>query len=174
MTRRSRAPLAALALLATSALALAAASAGGQTPPPTGETLMVHPEAKAAIDRLKSPFCPGEMLAVCPSSGGAMLRDSIQRMAEAGLSADSIVSVVLREYGDEWRAEPLRSGTGLWAWALPPAAFVLGFGVVAVVLARRRRAPAAIAPEAPPTDPEAEARLRAAMKEVDEAEEPVF
>jgi cytochrome c-type biogenesis protein CcmH/NrfF len=168
------APLAALFLALIPALMSAPAAA--QKPPASGEAMQVLPAAKAAIDRIKSPYCPGQMLETCPSSGGAMLRDSIQRMAEAGLSADSIVEVIIGEYGDQWRAQPLASGTGLWAWLLPPGALLVGLGVVGVVLVRRRRLDpvASVAADAPDADPEVEARLREALKELDEAEEPVF
>ena len=175
MTRRSLVPVMVLALaFTTSAALLTPARGAAQTPPSTGETMRVHPEAKKAIDRIKSPYCPGEMLEVCPSAGGAMLRDSIQRMAEAGLSADSIVEIVVREYGEQLRAQPRTSGAGLWAWALPPVALLAGMGIVGVVLARRRRGPQWEPIASEPADPEVEARLREAMKELDEAEEPVF
>ena len=156
------------------ALALAVSPLAAQRPPATGEPLQVHPEARAAIDRIRSPYCPGMMLAVCTSAGGAMLRDSIQRMAEAGLPADSIVERIIAEYGEEWRAEPRRSGVGIWAWILPPAGLIAGLAAVFLVLARRRgSAPAAEAgPEAP--SPAEEARLREALEELDREEEPAF
>jgi cytochrome c-type biogenesis protein CcmH/NrfF len=177
MTTRRIAPVLviALTLLISGGFVLVAEPATtAQTPPPTGETLRVHPEAKKAIDRIKSPYCPGEMLEVCPSSGGAMLRDSIQRMAERGLSADSIVEIVVREYGEQYRAQPKISGTGLWAWVLPPVVLLGGLGIVGVVLAHRRRGLQDDAATVEPLDPEVEAKLREAMKELDEAEEPVF
>jgi len=170
-----RAPFPSL-VVALVALALAAAPASAQKPPATGEAMSVHPEAKTAIDRIKSPYCPGMMLEVCTSSGGAMLRDSIQRMAEAGLSADSIVELIVAEYGEEWRALPKRAGLGLWAWVIPPTALLAGLLAVAVVLARRRRMAREASPaaSAPPVAPEDEARLKAALKQLDEEEEPVF
>ena len=178
MTRRIGTSFSTLLLAALLALATAAStpvSSFAQEPPRSGKTLRVAPAAQKAIDMLKSPFCPGEMLAVCPSEGGAMLRDSIQRMAEAGLSSDSIVSIVLARFGPQYRAEPLASGTGLWAWVLPPVALLLGFGVVGVVLANRRRTMQDVPVTAPEeVDPATEARLKAAMKEMDEAEEPDF
>jgi len=106
-----------------------------------------------------------------------MLRDSIQAMAEAGMSADSIVERVIRQYGEEWRAEPLAKGMGLWAWLLPPLALLGGVGVVGVILARRRRNGEPGRLEADPGSgvaPQDEARLKQAMKEMDEAEEPAF
>jgi cytochrome c-type biogenesis protein CcmH/NrfF len=155
------------------ALVLAATPVAAQKPPSTGEPLQIDPEAKAAIDRIRSPYCPGMMLEVCTSAGGAMLRDSIQRMAEAGLKADSIVELIVAEYGEEWRAEPLRSGTGLWAWVLPPAVLVLGLGAVGIVLARRK---ARIAEGPLPADVSSadQERLKDALRELDEEEEPVF
>jgi cytochrome c-type biogenesis protein CcmH/NrfF len=160
-----------LAPLAVALLVLAAPGAA-QKPPPSGDVLEIHPEAKAAIDRIKSPYCPGMMLEVCTSAGGAMLRDSIQRLAEGGLSHDSIVNIIIADYGEEWRAEPLRSGTGLWAWLIPPGMIVAGLSLVGVVLARRRSSTPAF--EGPEPDAEAEARIRAALKVLDEEEEPVF
>lgn len=155
------------------ALLLSAAPAAPQQPPRSGEALTVHPEAKVAIDGLKSPYCPGQMLEVCPSPGGALLRDSIQRMAEAGISGDSIIELVLADYGEQWRAEPTRSGTGLWAWLLPPAALMAGLGAVSVVLARRRREEevATLRPDPSAAD---EARIREALRVLDEEEEPAF
>ena len=161
-------------LAPAAALVLAAFPAAAQTPPASGETMAVHPEAKSAIDRIKSPYCPGMMLEVCTSSGGAMLRDSAQSWAVQGLSSDSIVERVIAEYGEEYRAEPLSSGTGFWAWILPPGALVVGLGGVGIVLARRRRREPLSVLEADAVDPEDEARLRAAIREMEEEEEPVF
>lgn len=169
MTARHALLIAALALVPTAAVA--------QRPPSTGEAMTVHPEARAAIDRIKSPYCPGMMLEVCTSEGGAMLRDSIQRMAQRGLSADSIVEVIIGQYGEQWRALPQRAGSGLWAWLLPPVVLVGGLGAVGLVLARRKqvardtsRDEAVLAA----LQPEDEARIRSALKELEEEEEPVF
>jgi len=150
-----------------------AAPAVAQQPPRSGEALTVHPEARAAIDGLKSPYCPGSMLEVCSSSGGAMLRDTIQRMAEGGLSGDSIIEVILAEYGEQWRAEPKSSGTGMWAWLLPPVGLAGGLMVVGIVLARRRREEEIVVRRSAPSV-EDEARIRDALKVLDEEEEPAF
>lgn len=166
-------PALALLVIATAA---AATPAAAQKPPPSGEAMTIHPEAKEAIDGIWSPYCPGLMLEVCTSAGGAMLRDSAQSWALQGLSSDSIIERVVAEYGEEYRAEPRRSGAGLVAWLIPPVALVGGLGVVGLLLARRRTAAgaaheAALQPEVPAGD---EARLKAALKELDEEEEPVF
>ena len=155
------------------AFLLVAAPAVAQQPPRSGESLTVHPEARTAIDGLKSPYCPGSMLEVCSSSGGAMLRDTIQAMAESGLAGDSIIEIILAEYGEQWRAEPKVSGTGMWAWLLPPVGLVGGLAAVGVVLARRRREEESVVRRHAPT-PEDEARIREALKVLDEEEEPAF
>jgi cytochrome c-type biogenesis protein CcmH/NrfF len=152
---------------------LLATPVAAQKPPASGEAMSVHPEARKAIDALKSPYCPGLMLEVCPSPGGAMLRDSIQARAERGMKADVIVQGILDEYGEEWRAEPQRSGTGLWAWVIPPAVLLAGLGLVGLILAHRKRS-ANGAPPAAPVGAEEEERIRQALKELDEEEEPVF
>lgn len=164
MIRRMLTPFAAFVL---------AVPAAAQKPPASGEAMAIHPEAKAAIDRIKSPYCPGMMLEVCTSSGGAMLRDSAQSWAQQGLPADSIVERIVAAYGEEYRAVPRRSGAGLFAWVFPPAALALGLGGVAIVLARRKR----VAVDAPPPEPIApqdEERLREAIRDLEEQEEPVF
>lgn len=165
-----------LLLLLLSGFALAGPLAA-QDPPRDGKPLHVNPVASNAISRLRSPFCPGEMLAVCTSTGGAMLRDSIQAMAVAGMSADSIVNLVVRAYGPDVRAEPLTKGMGLWAWVIPPVGLAAGLALVALLLARRRRRTSVLPEEdvpEPSVDPEDAERIREAMKEMDEAEEPAF
>ena len=146
--------------------------AWAQRPPRSGETLEIHPEARAAIDGIKSPYCPGQMLETCPSPGAAQIRDSIQLMATEGYSSEEIIETVLASYGQQWRAEPPRAGTGLWAWILPPAALLGGLTMVGAVLARRGRTrPSGAVGDVDPGDEE---RLRAALKELEEEEEPAF
>ena len=98
------------------------------------------PRAKAvaqdAISRLRSPYCPGLMLEVCPSEQAELLRDSIRAMAAQGTAADDIVEDVLARHGEEWRAVPRKSGVGLWAWIATPLVLLLG---VLLVVARLRR-----------------------------------
>lgn len=145
-----------------------------QDAPDSGEPLVVHPEAVKAIGGIKSPYCPGMMLENCPSPGAAAIRDSIQHMAEAGLRADSIIELVLGEYGEQWRAEPRASGTGLWAWLLPPAGLLVGLAAVGVALSRRRGVAGREATAAAPLDPEDEVRIREAIQALEEAEEPAL
>lgn len=137
-----------------------------------------NPEAARAIDQLWSPYCPGLMLEVCPSAGGAALRDSLQTLAaEQGYSADQLVDWVIGNHGEEYLALPRRSGVSLLAWWTPPVAVVVGLGIVFVVLRRMRAGRLAADPRDEPAElsDEEERRLRAAMQELDAEEEaPLF
>lgn len=140
-------------------------SSGGREP------IQPHPEAEEAIDRLKSPFCPGQMLEVCPSPQAARLRDTLHSLGHRGVDSDSLVSMVLATYGEEWRAVPQRQGKGLWAWVVPPAALLLGVAVVLVALRGFRRAGAfSDADPRPGLSEQDRTRVDEALHELEEAE----
>ena len=124
--------LRAVALLPAMAVVMVCGAAVAQETAPH----QVHPEAREAIAKIRSPFCPGQMLEVCPSSDAAVLRDSLDQMAARGLPADSMVELVVKAYGEEYRALPKRSGAGLLAWVMPPAALIVGLGLVVLALRR--------------------------------------
>lgn len=128
-----------------------------------------HPEAQEAISRLKSPFCPGLMLEVCPSPQAAAVRDTLRRMAEDGADADSLVSWFLASYGEEWRGVPETRGRGLLAWVVPPAMLLLGAVLVVVALRRLRGggAEAASGDGGSSLTPEDEQRLDEALRELE-------
>lgn len=128
----------------------------------------LHPEAEEAIARLRSPWCPGFMLEVCPSPQAAELRDTLRMMAQEGIGADSLVEWTLARYGEEWRALPEARGTGLLAWLIPPAMLILGAGIVVVVLRRLRKGSEGYRPgEAPELSEEDERRLQEALDELE-------
>lgn len=121
--------------------------------------------ASLAISQLRSPYCPGLMLEVCPSAQAELLRDSIRALAAQGRTANEIVEWTLARHGEEWRAVPRRSGIGLWAWIVPPAVLLLGAVLLVFWLrSRRRAAPAASVPEGPLSD-EDRARVDQALRE---------
>jgi len=145
-----------------------------QQAPKLDEPVQPHPEGDAAIDRLRSPFCPGMMLEVCPSPQAKILRDSIQNMAWDGASADSLVAWMLGSYGEEYRAVPQTAGTGLWAWIMPPLALLGGLIVVAMALQHfRARRDAVPEPDRDITS-EDESALEEALKELKDSEEVAF
>jgi len=96
------------------------------------------PGAKEAISKIRSPFCPGLMLEICPTTQAEALRDSIEAMARTGIGADSLVELVVGRYGEEYRAYPQSRGAGLLAWLAPPTALLLGLGLVVVALRHMR------------------------------------
>lgn len=129
-----------------------------------------HPEAVEAVTRLKSPFCPGFMLEVCPSPQAAELRDTIEVLARSGMESDEIIEWVLARYGEEWRALPKTEGKGLVAWLGPPVALLLGIGVVVLALARllrRRRDEDGWDEASPGLSAAEERRLAQAVREFD-------
>lgn len=138
------------------------------------EPFVPQPAAEEAISVLKSPYCPGLMLEVCSSYRGALLRDSLQTMAEEGWSADSLVAWVLATHGDSLLALPRVSGRGLVAWVVPPAAILFGLVVVALFLRAVMARSVAVAGGSEHLSEEEEAALQDALRKLDASEEPIF
>ena len=145
-----------------------------QEPPSLDEPVQAHPEGDAAIDRLRSPYCPGLMLEVCPSPQAKLLRDTLQVMAREGASADSLVGWMLATYGEEYRAVPRTSGSGLWAWLMPPLALFGGLLAVVLTLRHFRARREADPPLVNPLSEEDESVLAEALQELKAAEEVPF
>jgi len=155
-------------------LLLPVVSAGAQEVMTLDEPVQAHPEGDAAIDRLRSPFCPGMMLETCPSPQAKILRDSLQMLAWEGASSDSLVNWMLSNHGEEYRAVPQARGNGLWAWLMPPLALLGGLIVVALVLQHLRTRKGS-GPEIPDEiSSEDESVLNAALDELRESEEVAF
>ena len=145
-----------------------------EVPRGDGEAWSVPPAATEAIGKIKSPYCPGQMLEVCPSPAGAALRDSIADLAEQGWNADRIVEWVIDRHGEEYRAVPPRTASGFVAWWMPAfGAIMLLLGTI-FVLQRMRRAPDATPAVVAAVSDEDDARLREAMRELDAEEEATF
>lgn len=75
----------------------------------------VETAASRLFNSTMSPFCPGLLLANCPSPQAGVLRDTIRAWIAAGVPADSIRAVLLARYGEEVRATPPARGFGLLA-----------------------------------------------------------
>ena len=163
--------LACVLLLGTDA-SPASAQAQHERPPAERGPHQPHSEALEAIDRVKSPFCPGFMLEVCPSPYAAALRDTLDTMARRGISADSLVEWTLARYGDTLRALPRARGRSLIAWIVPPLAVTLGIAAVVLVL-RKIRSPREELLGEDVSDEERE-RLNEALRELEAEEETSF
>jgi len=155
-------------------LPLLAGPAMGQEVPKLDEPVQPHPEGDAAIDRLRSPFCPGMMLETCPSPQAKFLRDSIQEMAWEGASADSLVNWMLANHGEEYRAVPQARGSGLWAWLMPPLALLGGVIVVTLVLQHFRGRGEEDDEPSEALSSEDEEALQEALEELKKSEEVTF
>ena len=155
-------------------LLLPGVGVSGQESQESNGVVQHHPEGDAAIGKLRSPFCPGLMLEVCAHPDSKVLRDTLQVMAEAGVSSDSLVTWMLASYGEQYRAVPQARGTGLLAWLMPP--LVLLGGVLFVVLGLihvRKRRPVDPQPADPLSEDE-ESVLEEALQEMKTAEEVPF
>ncbi|MFP5340915.1 MAG: cytochrome c-type biogenesis protein, partial [Gammaproteobacteria bacterium] len=73
------------------------------------------------------------------------LRREIFRMLEENKSNDEIVEYLVARYGDFVRYKPPVNAKTLLLWYGPVGLLVLGFGVLAMILMRRRRANSAAA-----------------------------
>ncbi len=124
-------------------------------------------EAEEAISKLRSPYCPGLMLEVCPTPEARALRDSIHATALQGADAGALLEGVVAQLGEEYRAYPKRSGPGLVAWIAPPLALLLGAGLVVFFLSRGRRSSGAPPPR---VTPEEERRISRALKRLEQSE----
>ena len=167
--KRSRITTVALFLLILPGISVAA-----QEPRQLDEPVQEHPEGDAAIGRLRSPFCPGLMLEVCPTTQAKLLRDSLQMMAQGGAPADSLVSWMLANHGEEYRAVPQARGSGLWAWIMPPFALLVGLFSVVLALRHFRARRDADPPVVRPLSEEDESVLASALEELKAAEEVPF
>jgi len=161
------------------AISVGAQEPGGEGSSGTGPS-SYHPEAVKAIGQLYSPYCPGFMLGICTAAASEILRDSINAYAHAGWSSAELVEWMVGNHGEEYRAVPLRSGWGIWAWVFPPAGILLGLTLIVLYL--RHRVPRGAAPvqvQGGPGAPgvvsgEEEARLRSAIREIELNEDPSF
>lgn len=138
------------------------------------EPVQPHPEGLKAINQLRSPYCPGMMLEVCPSPQAKLLRDSLELLAWSGEPSDTIVAWMLARYGEEYRAVPLTRGSGLWAWLMPPLALLAGIVVLITVLRHFRAQREAVPARAEDLTTEDESLLAEAMEELKASEEVPF
>ncbi len=157
-------------------LAMVASGPGilAQTETAETEAVSPHPAGNDAISQLKSPYCPGLMLEVCPSPQAGELRDSLHILAADGWAADSLVAWMLANHGEEWRAVPEVRGRGLLAWAVPPAALLMGLLLTMAVLHRFRSSQMGKEEARAQLSPEDESRLAQAMEELKASEENPF
>ena len=132
--------------------------------PPQGEVaprfpVEVETEASRIFSSTMSPFCPGLLIANCPSPGAAELKEQIRVQLAAGVPPDSVRAQLRATYGSQVDAVPPAAGFGLLAWVMPAVALLGGGVVVAWWLRGRGTVPARSERPAVELEPEAQARL---------------
>jgi len=122
--------------IASLAMLLAAVHLAAQEPSAQVPTAL---EAKASeiFNTVMSPFCPGRLIATCPSSAAADLQEEIRGQLAAGATVDDIKAALYERYGEEIRSVPEARGFGLLAWVVP-GVFFLVVGAILVVWIRSR------------------------------------
>lgn len=94
-------------------------------------------QAEKIFRSVMSPYCPGLLLADCPSPAAFELRADIRRRLDAGESAADIEQDLYRRFGDSIRAAPAPTGWGAVLWTAP-VALAASLGLLIWLLARSR------------------------------------
>ena len=111
------------------------------------------------FNTVMSPFCPGLLLANCPSSQAADLRERIRARLAAGATKAEVLDELYAEFGDEVLGAPVARGLGLLAWLVPGAIILLGAGGIVVWLRRSSRRAQPTGPVDVTLDAASQARL---------------
>lgn len=120
---------------------------------------------RTLVEELRCPKCQNQNIADSNAPIAMDLRREIFRMLEEGQSNEQIIDFLVDRYGDFVRYKPPVDARTLVLWYGPVVLLVFGFGVLAVILMRRRRANA---PGTSPTLSEAErARLATLLDKKD-------
>ncbi len=96
---------------------------------------------------LRCPKCQNQDIADSNAPIAADLRREIFRMLGEGKDNQQIIDFMVDRYGDFVRYKPALSGKTALLWFGPAGLLLVGFGVIAVIV-RRRRAEGAAAPDA--------------------------
>ena len=95
---------------------------------------------RTLVEELRCPKCQNQNIADSNAPIAMDLRREIFRMLEEGQSNEQIIDYLVARYGDFVRYKPPVNLKTLALWYGPIAMLVVGFGVLALILTRRRRA----------------------------------
>lgn len=95
---------------------------------------------RTLVEELRCPKCQNQNIADSNAPIAMDLRREIFRMLEEGQSNEQIVDYLVDRYGDFVRYKPPVNLKTLALWYGPIAMLVVGFGVLALILRRRRHA----------------------------------
>lgn len=94
---------------------------------------------RTLVEELRCPKCQNQNIADSNAPIAMDLRREIFRMLEEGQSNEQIVDYLVARYWDFVRYKPPVNIKTLLLWYGPIALLVVGFGVLALILMRRRR-----------------------------------
>ncbi|WP_407291352.1 cytochrome c-type biogenesis protein [Stutzerimonas zhaodongensis] len=94
---------------------------------------------RTLVEELRCPKCQNQNIADSNAPIAMDLRREIYRMLEEGQSNEQIVEYLVARYGDFVRYKPPVNAKTLVLWYGPVVLLVIGFGVLAFLLMRRRR-----------------------------------
>ena len=94
---------------------------------------------RTLVEELRCPKCQNQNIADSNAPIAMDLRREIYRMLEEGQSNEQIVDYLVARYGDFVLYKPPVNTKTLVLWYGPAALLVIGFGVLAFILVRRRR-----------------------------------
>ena len=90
------------------------------------------------IEELRCPKCQNQNIADSDAPIAMDLRNEIFRMLEEGKSNEEIIDFLVSRYGDFVLYKPPLTSRTLLLWYGPAGMLVIGFGVLGVILLRRR------------------------------------
>lgn len=85
-------------------------------------------DALLVFSSVMSPFCPGRLLADCPTERASELKKEIRAELASGKSSQVLIPELIARFGEDVRAIPKPTGFGVTSWFAPY--FFLGFGVI--------------------------------------------
>jgi Uncharacterized protein involved in biosynthesis of c-type cytochromes len=94
---------------------------------------------RTLTEELRCPKCQNQNIDDSNAPIAMDLRKEIFRMLEEGQSNDQIIDYLVARYGDFVRYRPPVTKTTLLLWYGPAALLILGLGVLAFIIVRRRR-----------------------------------
>ena len=127
----------------------------------------IESAARAIYSDFMSPYCPGLLLADCPSQAAAELRNEIRAQLEDGLAEREIRGRLETQFGEKLLAAPHARGLGLVAWVVPFLAVGVGLVGMLLWLRTQRPRPAPHLPSADPINPALWARLEHELRAFD-------
>ena len=93
---------------------------------------------RSLIEELRCPKCQNQNIADSDAPIATDLRNEIFRMLEEGKSTEEIIDFLVSRYGDFVLYKPPLTSRTLLLWYGPAGMLLLGFGVLGVILIRRR------------------------------------